>query len=45
MTGYGMGEDIELSAKVGFAAHLTKPVRMQSLDNAIVAAMRAKERG
>jgi signal transduction histidine kinase len=44
MTGYGMDGDIERSAKVGFSAHLTKPVKMQSLDNAIIAAMKATDR-
>jgi hypothetical protein len=40
-----MDEDIERSAQVGFSAHLTKPVKMQSLDNAIIAVMTATDRG
>lgn len=45
MTGYGMEEDIERSAQVGFSAHLTKPVKMQALENAISAATKAADRG
>jgi CheY-like chemotaxis protein len=40
MTGFGMEEDIARSSQVGFSAHLTNPVKMQSMDSAIVAAMR-----
>ena len=39
MTGYGMDEDIDRSRQVGFSAHLTKPVRVQSLSEAIRVAM------
>ena len=39
MTGYGMDEDVERSTKAGFYAHLTKPVKMQTLEKAILAAM------
>ncbi|MGA2030207.1 MAG: ATP-binding protein [Verrucomicrobiota bacterium] len=39
LTGYGMEEDIERSQKAGFVAHLTKPVRIQSLDSALVIAL------
>ena len=35
LTGYGMEQDIVRSQKSGFVAHLTKPVRMESLDNAL----------
>ena len=35
MTGYGMDEDIEHSRRAGFSAHLTKPVRIQTLDAAL----------
>jgi PAS domain S-box-containing protein len=39
LTGYGMEQDIARSQEVGFVAHLTKPVRMQSLEAAINAAV------
>jgi CheY-like chemotaxis protein len=39
LTGYGMDEDVAHSQKAGFVAHLTKPVRIQSLDSALVAAL------
>lgn len=35
LTGYGMEEDTARSQKAGFALHLTKPVRVQSLDQAL----------
>ncbi|HTH46813.1 MAG TPA: PAS domain-containing protein [Candidatus Limnocylindria bacterium] len=35
LTGYGMEEDVLQSKRTGFAAHLTKPVRIQSLDDAL----------
>ena len=35
LSGYGMEEDIQRSLASGFAAHLTKPVDMQSLQRAI----------
>jgi PAS domain S-box-containing protein len=35
MTGYGMEQDLARSQAAGFGAHLTKPVRVQSLDAAI----------
>jgi CheY-like chemotaxis protein len=38
LTGYGMQEDIEKSRIAGFAAHLTKPVRVQDLDAALALA-------
>jgi PAS domain S-box-containing protein len=38
LTGFGTEEDIALSRKSGFVTHLTKPVRMQSLDEALAAA-------
>ncbi|MEY2408779.1 MAG: hypothetical protein QOF48_1449 [Verrucomicrobiota bacterium] len=37
LTGYGMEQDIARSRAVGFMAHLTKPVRVQSLENALAA--------
>lgn len=40
MTGYGMEEDIEHSKRVGFIAHLTKPVRIQTLDAALHLALK-----
>jgi PAS domain S-box-containing protein len=38
LTGYGMEEDIARSRKAGFASHLTKPVRVQSLEAALAGA-------
>ncbi|MCD6052104.1 MAG: hypothetical protein K0Q55_3522, partial [Verrucomicrobia bacterium] len=35
LTGYGMEEDTLRSQKAGFSVHLTKPVRVQSLDHAL----------
>lgn len=35
LTGYGMENDLIRSRESGFVAHLTKPVRMQSLDEAL----------
>jgi CheY-like chemotaxis protein len=37
LTGYGMEEDIERNQKNGFVMHLTKPVRVQSLETALAA--------
>jgi PAS domain S-box-containing protein len=39
LTGYGMEDDIARSEAVGFSAHLTKPVHMQSLEDALAKAM------
>jgi PAS domain S-box-containing protein len=36
LTGYGMEQDIARSRAVGFMAHLTKPVRVQSLESALI---------
>lgn len=41
LTGYGMVEDVARSQNAGFVAHLTKPVRIQSLEAALLAAARA----
>jgi signal transduction histidine kinase/CheY-like chemotaxis protein len=38
LTGYGMEQDITRSQAAGFMAHLTKPVRIESLDDALVTA-------
>ncbi len=38
LTGYGMEEDVRRSYDAGFVTHLTKPVRMESLDEALAAA-------
>lgn len=38
LTGYGMEQDVNRSQNAGFVAHLTKPVRIQSLENAIISA-------
>ncbi|HEY1172204.1 MAG TPA: response regulator [Verrucomicrobiae bacterium] len=35
LTGYGMEEDTMRSQKAGFAMHLTKPVKVQALDQAL----------
>ena len=35
LTGYGMEEDIARGKAAGFVTHLTKPVRIQSLENAL----------
>jgi CheY-like chemotaxis protein len=35
LTGYGMEQDVSRSKNAGFTAHLTKPVRMDSLDKAL----------
>jgi PAS domain S-box-containing protein len=39
LTGYGMEEDISLSRKAGFVFHLTKPVTIQALDQALAGAV------
>jgi len=36
LTGYGMEEDIARGKMVGFVAHLTKPVRIQLLESALL---------
>ncbi len=43
LTGYGMEQDIARSQEAGFIAHLTKPVRVQSLEAAISAAVELGE--
>lgn len=43
LTGYGMEEDIARSRAAGFAAHLTKPVSIQMLDQVIKAETRGPE--
>lgn len=40
LTGYGMEHDVSRSYAAGFAAHLTKPVRMESLDDALSVALK-----
>ena len=37
LTGYGMEEDVERSYAAGFATHLTKPVKIELLDQALAA--------
>jgi len=37
LTGYGMENDLIRSGEAGFVAHLTKPIRMQSLDDTLKA--------
>jgi len=41
LTGYGMDEDIERSYEAGFVAHLTKPIRIDSLEAALASAVRS----
>jgi len=43
LTGYGMEQDVARSQKSGFVAHLTKPVRMESLDGALAAIWTANQ--
>jgi len=38
LTGYGMDQDIMKSEAAGFVAHLIKPVRVESLENALAVA-------
>jgi CheY-like chemotaxis protein len=35
LTGYGTEHDVELNLGAGFVAHLTKPIRVQDLENAL----------
>ncbi|HXC34840.1 MAG TPA: response regulator [Candidatus Acidoferrales bacterium] len=35
LTGYGTGQDIENARKAGFITHLTKPIHINSLENAL----------
>jgi CheY-like chemotaxis protein len=35
LTGYGMDEDIARSRRAGFLAHLTKPIHVRALENAL----------
>lgn len=44
LTGYGMEQDIARSQKAGFIVHLTKPVRADSLDNALAAVLNGNHR-
>jgi DNA-binding response OmpR family regulator len=37
LTGYGMEEDIARGKAAGFVTHLIKPVRIQSLETALIA--------
>ncbi|HEY3932192.1 MAG TPA: ATP-binding protein, partial [Verrucomicrobiae bacterium] len=41
LTGFGMEEDIARSEAVGFRAHLTKPIHIQSLEDALAKTMNA----
>ena len=41
LTGYGTEKDISRSRESGFLTHLTKPIRMSSLEDALVAATKA----
>lgn len=42
LTGYGMEQDVVKSQMAGFVAHLTKPVRLESLEQALVSAQGAR---
>ncbi|MEO7412591.1 MAG: response regulator [Opitutaceae bacterium] len=42
LTGYGTDEDLHRSRAAGFITHLTKPVNVQSLDNALSRVMTVK---
>ena len=44
LTGYGMQEDVANSEKAGFVTHLTKPVRIKSLDAALARALTTMDR-
>jgi len=44
LTGYGMEQDVARSHAVGFLAHLTKPVRVQSLDKALASVCNNSQR-
>ncbi|MEO6994536.1 MAG: PAS domain-containing protein [Lacunisphaera sp.] len=44
LTGYGMEEDIERSRLAGFATHLTKPIQIQALDEALASAAAVENR-
>lgn len=37
VTGYGSDEDIARSAKAGFFTHLTKPIRLSTLEDVVTA--------
>jgi CheY-like chemotaxis protein len=45
VTGYGRDADVARSARAGFIAHLTKPVRVQALDAALAAAWTQTDAG
>jgi CheY-like chemotaxis protein len=42
LTGYGMEQDMNRSYAAGFITHLTKPVRMESLDEVLAAVLGGK---
>ena len=42
LTGYGAEQDVALSHTSGFTAHLTKPVSVESLENALAATLAAR---
>ncbi len=41
LTGYGMADDVERSRSAGFTRHLTKPIRVESLEAALAAVFAA----
>lgn len=42
LTGFGMEHDVDRSRAAGFAVHLTKPIRIEALDEALHMALAAK---
>ena len=40
LTGYGMEEDVTRSQEAGLTTHLTKPIRIETLDHALAAALK-----
>ncbi|MGH8021344.1 MAG: response regulator [Opitutaceae bacterium] len=45
LSGYGSESDLARSRDAGFAIHLTKPVRVQALDEALAALFRSETSG
>jgi CheY-like chemotaxis protein len=45
LTGYGMEEDVQRSRDAGFAAHLTKPIDIETLEDTVRKVMQRAEEG
>ncbi len=45
LTGYGMDQDVVRSEKAGFVTHLTKPIRMETLDAALSSVLQTTTAG